>query len=253
MLDLVFPLELSFTVNLETPEAVETGLIEAEIPPLIGLPDNSGWPAQHDYRRVFAELILAYRTVDCLVALQTRALRSIEINEVTQDNWFYIYKNGRVELGTLAIQALQGQRNPWAEMPEAKANVTFDVLAIELSSPARKKGKLVFTVDKNLVQTIVGICSLMVAVFAYVHPSVKVDTSAASIVDETIGDKEALPESEMFRAAIWNDLKEGKDQDALIKVQSHLYALGFYKGPIDGIEGPGTKKAVHDFENTGSA
>jgi Putative peptidoglycan binding domain len=250
MLDLVLPLELSFTVNLETPEAVETGFREAEIPPLVVLPDNLGWPAPHDYRRVFAELILAYRAVDCLVALQTRALRSIETNDVTQDNWFHIDRVGRVELGPLAIQALQGQRNPWIEMPKANANVTFDVLGIELSSPARKVGRICFTVDKNLVQTVVAICSLTVAVLAYVHPSVKVETNAAlTEISSTVSDKDTLPESEMFRASILNDLKEGKDQDALIKIQSHLYALGFYKGPMDGIEGPGTKKAVHDFED----
>jgi hypothetical protein len=261
VIELRFPLELSVTVNLDTPALAANLLAKTGIILSVPLP-NQRWPVPHDYRRVVAEVAVASLIFDHMNALQIRLLRLLSSGEAIKDDWFTIDPTGRVELVRDWFEAtLSGGPSPWFDMPPRPGEpdqwrrIALEVSSIDLMSPTKQRAHwdLRITALAGLFTALAAMGNLTLDAVKFVQRSEDMPVIMEIIrppPPETIPffvDTTVSPEFKTFRDSIVEALLKGNDRVAITQVQTHLAILGFYEGTIDGQDGPLTRNAAAQF------
>jgi hypothetical protein len=260
VIELKHPLELSVTVNLDTP-AVATDLL-SKTGIVLPLPIiTQGWLVPHDYRRVLAEVTVASLIFDHLTALQIRALRLLPVGQAIKDDWLTIDPTGQVKLVRDWFEAtLNGGPSPRSDMPPRPSDpdqwrgIALEVLSIDLMSPAEVRAQWTVraTAAAALITALTAVGTLALDAARYARSPQDPQQIALVLHSPSQGISPSVeatltPDAKILRDSIVNSILGRDEHVAITQLQTHLAILGFYKGAIDGKVGPATYSAVEQF------
>lgn len=238
-------LEPSRTLQVSYPEILSP-VVEAVAVPSdhqVAVP----WELAHDFRKTHAEVATAARFLAELSTLVGLLTNTQQLREHSQDEFSLVMPDG-LHVRPDVLQHLLGGLSLY-EFPDAAVELyeygvesdvlLFDTLYVSAESPFLTKLKGYVKWDPKLsASTIIAALALLFQIPAI--PGSPTSPISCSVVEVSSNpsDQVVAASCQLYRADLHGDI---------LAKQRYLFGLGYDVGPLDGISGPKTDRAMTEF------